>query len=62
MLEPIEGQIVVKIIKECEIVTFENEIYQMDDNMGKKFVMHATKTTYKIEMLCYPYDLNRIRF
>jgi len=44
MLKPDEGHLVVKVIKKCQIVVFEDEIYEMYDNKGNKYVMHATET------------------
>ena len=43
ILKPEEGYLVVKIIKKCQILRFENEIYQLTDNRGNYFVMHATE-------------------
>ena len=44
LLKPAEGHLVVKVIKKCQVVVFENEIYQMSDDKGNKYVMHATET------------------
>lgn len=44
MLKPAEGHLVVKTIKKCQVVVFENEIYQMSDNKGNLYAMHATET------------------
>ena len=44
MLKPEEGHLVVKVIKKCQAVVFENEIYQMSDEIGNLYVMHATET------------------
>lgn len=44
MLKPEEGHLVVKVIKKCQIVVFEEEIYQMSDDKGNKYAMHATET------------------
>jgi hypothetical protein len=44
MLKPEKGHLVVKVIKKCQIVVFENEIYQMSDDKGNLYVMHATET------------------
>jgi len=44
MLKPEEGHLVVKVIKKCQIVVFENEIYQMSDDKGNRYAMHATET------------------
>tara|TARA_B100000900_G_scaffold99150_1_gene81943 strand:+ start:146 stop:415 length:270 start_codon:yes stop_codon:yes gene_type:complete len=44
MLKPKEGYLVIKIIKKCQILWFENQIYQLTDNKGNYFIMHATET------------------
>ena len=44
MLKPEEGYLVVKIIKKCQMLRFENKIYQLTDNKGNYYVMHATET------------------
>ena len=44
MLKPDEGHLVVKVIKKCQVVVFENEIYQMSDGKGNLYAMHATET------------------
>ena len=44
MLKPEEGHLVVKVIKKCQVVYFENEIFQLSDKKGNLYVMHATET------------------
>ena len=44
MLKPEAGYLVVKVIKKCQVVVFENEIYQLSDGNGNLYVMHATET------------------
>ena len=44
MLKPEEGYLVVKIIKKCQMLRFDNQIYQLTDNKGNYYVMHATET------------------
>ena len=44
MLKPEKGHLVIKIIKKCQILCFEDEIYQLTDNKGNYYVMHATET------------------
>lgn len=39
MLKPEEGKLVLMIIKKCQMLRFENEIYQLTDNKGNYFVM-----------------------
>ena len=43
MLKQQKGYLVVKIIKKCQILRFEDEIYQLTDNKGNYYVMHATR-------------------
>ena len=43
IMKPAKGHLVVKTIKKCQIVVFENEIYQLTDNKGNYYVMHATE-------------------
>ena len=43
MLKPEEGHLVVKVIKKCQVLRFEDEIYQLSDNKGNYYVMHATE-------------------
>ncbi len=43
LLKPEEGYLVVKVIKKCQVLRFENEIYQLTDNQGNYYVMHATE-------------------
>ncbi len=45
MLKPEEGHLVVKVIKKCQIVVFEDEIYQLSDDKGNLYAMHATETS-----------------
>lgn len=44
ILKPEEGYLVLQIIKKCRIVRFENEIYQLTDEEGNNYAMHATET------------------
>lgn len=44
LLKPAKGFLVVKIIKKCQILRFEHEIYQLTDHKGNYYVMHATET------------------
>ena len=44
LLKPEKGHLVVKVIKKCQLVVFENEIYQMSDGKGNLYAMHATET------------------
>ena len=43
LLKPEKGYLVVKVIKKCQILRFEDEIYQLSDNQGNYYVMHATE-------------------
>lgn len=44
ILKPEEGYLVVKVIKKCQMLRFENEIYRLTDNKGNCYAMHATET------------------
>lgn len=44
MLKPEKGHLVVKTIKKCQAVFFQDTIYQLTDNKGNFYVMHATET------------------
>lgn len=44
LLKPEEGHLVVKVIKKCQVVVFENEIYKLSDERGNAYVMHANET------------------
>jgi len=41
--KPTEGHLVVKVIKKCQLVVWEDEIYELSDDKGNKYVMHATE-------------------
>lgn len=41
--QPEEGPLVVKVIKKKQLINFGKEIYQLTDNKGNYYVMHATK-------------------
>jgi hypothetical protein len=43
-MKPEEGHLTVKVIKKCQVTVFENEIFEMSDDKGNKYVMHATET------------------
>jgi len=43
-MKPEEGHLTVKVIKKCQVIVFEDEIYEMSDGKGNKYVMHATET------------------
>lgn len=42
--KPAEGHLTVKVIKKCQVVVWENEIYELSDKKGNKYVMHATES------------------
>ena len=44
LLKPEPGHLAVKIIRKCQFIQFEDSIYQMTDNKGNFYVMHATET------------------
>ena len=39
-----EGHVEISTIKKCQILQFTDEIYQLTDNNGNYYVMHATET------------------
>ena len=41
LLHPEKGHLVVKVIEKCHIVVFEKVIYEMSNDKGDKYVMHA---------------------
>lgn len=43
-IKPAKGHLTVKVIKKCQLIVFENEIYELSDNKGNKYVMHATES------------------
>jgi hypothetical protein len=44
LLKPDKGYLVIKPIKKCQALQFENSIYQLTDGKGNYYVMHATET------------------
>jgi len=45
MLKPEPGHLVIKTIQKCQLVYFEEHIYQLTDNKGNFYAMHATEAT-----------------
>lgn len=45
MLKPDPGHLVIKTIQKCQLVYFEDHIYQLTDNKGNFYAMHATEAT-----------------
>ncbi len=43
-MKPEKGHLTIKVIKKCQAIVFEDEIYEMSDEKGNKYVMHATET------------------
>jgi hypothetical protein len=43
MLKPEKGHLVIKTIQKCQTVLFTDSIFQLTDNMGNYYVMHATE-------------------
>ena len=43
MLKPEKRHLVIKTIQKCQTVLFADSIYQLSDNKGNYFVMHATE-------------------
>ena len=44
ILKPEKGHLVIKTIQKCQTVMFIDSIFQLTDNKGNFFVMHATET------------------
>ena len=44
MLKPEKGHLVIKTIQKCQTVMFTESIFQLSDNKGSFYVMHATET------------------
>lgn len=44
MLKPEKGHLVIKTIQKCQTVMFADSIFQLTDNKGNYYVMHATET------------------
>lgn len=44
MLKPEKGHLVIKTIQKCQTVMFTDSAYQLTDNKGNYYVMHATET------------------
>lgn len=44
MLKPEKGHLVIKTIQKCQTVMFTDSIFQLTDNKGNFYVMHATET------------------
>jgi hypothetical protein len=43
MFKPEKGHLIIKTIQKCQTVKFADSIYQLSDNKGNYFVMHATE-------------------
>lgn len=43
ILKPAKGILVVKTIKKCQSLMYKDSIYQLTDNRGNFYVMHATE-------------------
>lgn len=43
MLKPAKGHLVIKTIQKCQTVLFTDSIFQLTDNKGNYYVMHATE-------------------
>lgn len=44
ILKPEKGHLVIKTIQKCQTVIFTDSIFQLTDNRGNYYVMHATET------------------
>ena len=45
ILKPEKGHLVIKTIQKCQTVMFTDSIFQLTDNKGNYYVMHATETS-----------------
>lgn len=45
IIKPEQGHLVIKTIQKCQTVLFADSIFQLTDNKGNYYVMHATETT-----------------
>ena len=43
MLKPDKGTLVIKTIQKCQVLMFKDTIYELTDNKGNFYVMHATE-------------------
>lgn len=46
MLKPARGHLVVKTIQKCQAVRFTDHIFQLSDNKGNYYAMHATENGF----------------
>lgn len=62
MLKPEKGHLVIKTIQKCQTVLFTDSAYQLTDNKGNYYVMHATETGKPDTTTNLPYgwSLNKI--
>jgi hypothetical protein len=44
ILKPEKGRLVIKTIQKCQAIMFTDSIFQLTDNQGNYFAMHATET------------------
>jgi hypothetical protein len=44
IIKPEKGHLVIKTIQKCQTIMFADSIFQLTDNKGNYFVMHATET------------------
>ena len=45
IIKPEKGHLVIKTIQKCQTVMFSDSIFQLTDNKGNYYVMHATETS-----------------
>jgi hypothetical protein len=43
ILKPEPGHLVVKTIKKCQVLRYEKDLYQLSDDKGNAYAMHATE-------------------
>lgn len=62
MLKPEKGHLVIKTIQKCQTLLFTDSIYQLTDNKGNYYVMHATETGKPVTNVSLPsgWELKKI--
>lgn len=56
ILKPAKGHLVIKTIQKCQALMFKDSIYQLTDNKGNYYVMHATETGIPDTTVVLPQD------
>ena len=53
LLKPAKGYVAIKTIKKCQVVYFENSIYQLTDNKGNFYVVCYSLTNILVSLILY---------